>query len=64
MKTKIKMQVLADGSTKIVTIEGAGTGCKAIADKIGSVLGAADESSRETTPDYYIQQEGDQHVDA
>jgi len=61
---KIKMQVLKDGSTKIITIEGAGQSCKAVADNIGKVLGDADESSRETTADYYVTQEGDQNVES
>lgn len=54
MKVKIKLQVNKDGSVKVKTIEGAGTSCRAVADQLAKVLGAADESSRDTTQDYYV----------
>ena len=56
MKVKIKLQVNKDGSIKVNTIEGAGTACRAVADKLvkDGVVGAADEASRDTTQDYYV----------
>lgn len=60
---KVKMQIFKDGSSKIVTIEGAGQNCRAVADSVGKVLGEADEGSRENTPDLYVTGETDQHVE-
>ena len=62
MKAKIKMEIDKDGNVKVLTVQGAGTQCRAVADKLAEVLGAADESSRGDTEDLYVQGDTDLNV--
>lgn len=62
MKTKVKLEISKDGSVKVVTVQGAGTKCRAVTDKLGEILGEADESSRADTEDLYVQGDSDLHV--
>ena len=55
MKVKIKATIAKDGTVQVKTIENAGSSCRAVADQLASVLGAADETTRADTADLYVQ---------
>lgn len=59
MKAKIKMEIGKDGTVKVLTVQNAGTQCRAVADKLAAVLGDSDESSRGDTEDLYVQGDTD-----
>ncbi len=62
---KATIQILADGTVKVVTIKGVeSTSCQAQADKIAANVGTIDESTRADTPELYAQQETQQDIDA
>lgn len=64
MKAKIKLQIGTDGSVKVVTVAGVGQSCRAVVDKLGEILGEADESTRATTEDIHVTGESDLTVNS
>lgn len=57
---RIKLRIHPDGSTTLVTIEGAGTGCTELASKLEKCCGDPDETTRAITADYYSHEESHQ----
>ena len=64
MKATIKVQISPTGEVKILTVQGVGTGCRAVTDSLGQTLGQVDESSRGDTDDIYQTGEQDTVVTA
>lgn len=63
MSKSIKFQV-KNGSARVVDVCGAGMDCQALTADIEAMLGKADESSRETTDNFYKPVENTLKTDA
>jgi hypothetical protein len=61
---KVKLQIIPDGTVRVVTVENAGTACRGVVDSLTGVLGKPDETSRADTPDLFIETDREQDVDA